>query len=108
MRTKGVARFFVHTVTVETWLGTNGYGADTFASPVTVPCFVEGKRRLVRNSTGAEVISETTLYTNPTSGALFAPDSRVTVNSVTTRVIVTATLTSGSLGLPDHVVVNLT
>lgn len=105
--------FYVHTAIVETLQGTNGYGADVFADPVilTPPdtgCFVERRRRLVRDKAGVEVVSETTLYTSPTVAALFAPDSRVTIGSVVSLVITVAVLDSGDLDLPDHIAVNLT
>lgn len=104
--------FYVHTATVETYLGTNGYGADTFAAPVVLAppngCLIEPKRRLVRDSTGEQVISETTVYTYPANAALFAPSSRVTINGTVSRVIVVAPFESGDLDLPDHVVINLT
>lgn len=106
-----VSRFFVHTVTVETFLGTSGYGVDQFAAPVTLSppngCFVDNARHLVRSTTAEEVLSEATLYTFVANAALFAPNSRVTVNGVQTRVIKTNPNTSGSLRLPDHVAVTL-
>ena len=110
-----LADFYVHTCTVETFLGADGYGRDQFAAPVVLSpatgtgCFIESKRRLVRKSMTEETISETTLYTYPGSAALFAPNSRVTVGTAVSRVIVTNLNDSGGgLGLPDHVAVNLT
>lgn len=108
--------FYVHTLTVETFTGTNGYGEDTFSAPeildpdATPPngCFIEPKRRLVRSSTGEQVISETTVYTYPSNAAKFAPSSRVTINGVVSRVITVSPFESGDLDLPDHVVINLT
>lgn len=106
--------FYVHTLTVETFTGTNGYGEDTFAAPfiITPPegCFIEPKRRLVRSSTGEQVISETTVYTYPANAALFKPGSRVTLDDPENpaRVITVSRFESGDLDLPDHVVVNLT
>ncbi|MDQ0894429.1 hypothetical protein [Agromyces ramosus] len=104
--------FYVHALTVETFQGTNGYGEDIFAAPVVLTpptgCFIEPKRRLVRSSTGEQVVSETTVYTYPANAALFAPSSRVTINGTVSRVIVTAPFESGDLDLPDHVVINLT
>ena len=120
MRGQGITRFFVHTATVEKFLGTSGYGADLFAAPVTIQCFADDARKLIRNKDGAEVVSESTLYTFTTNAPLFAPDSRVTIwpdgvnvldgneNAPTpTRVIKVNVNDSGSLNLPDHVAVNL-
>ena len=115
------ADFYVHACTVETYLGTSGYGKDLFADPIILSpaagtgVFIEQKRRLVRNKDGVEVISETTLYVRPvletTPGFgldLFAPDSRVTIGAAVSRVIVASVFTSGGLDLPDHVAVSLT
>lgn len=109
-----LADFYVHTVTVETFQGTDGYGRDSFAAPVVLApatsngCLVESVRRLVRSKDGAEVISETTIYTYPAAATLFTPDSRVTIGTAVARVIVAALSTSGALGLPDHLTVTLT
>lgn len=100
--------FYVHTVTVETYQGTNGYGEDVFAGPVAVVGFLDDSRRLVRTQTAEQVISEAQFYTRPENGTLFTPDSRVTVDGVVSRVIRTNVNTSGPLGLPDHTVVSLT
>jgi hypothetical protein len=98
---------------VEKFLGTNGYGEDTFAAPVTVVCFADDTRRLVRGTktgtnTSDQIVSESTLYTYPVSSPLFVADSRVTLNGTVSRVIKTNVNVSGALDLPDHVAVNLT
>lgn len=98
--------FWVHTATIETFTGAGAYG-DVFASPVTVSCFVDPSRRLIRNANGEQVVSESTLYTPVTNAALFTNDSRVTVNGVVARVVKVNTLTSGVLDLPDHTAINL-
>lgn len=100
--------FYVHTVLVETYQGTNGYGEDKFASSVAVAGFLDDSRKLIRSLTGEQVISESQFYTHPENGALFTADSRVTVDGVVSRVIRTNVNTSGDLDLPDHAVVSLT
>jgi len=100
--------FYVHTATVEMFLGQSGYGEDKFAPPVAVPCFADGARKLVRGGDGAQIVSESTLYTYPIYAPLFASDSRVTLNGAESRVIKLATLDSGALDLPDHIAINLT
>ncbi|WP_350347258.1 hypothetical protein ABIQ69_11515 [Agromyces sp. G08B096] len=99
--------FFVHTVTVEAFQDTNGYGEPQYAAPAVVACFTEAKRRLVRSSTGEEVVSETTLYTDASHETKFPPGSRVTVGADVATVITAGAFTSGDLDLPDHLVVNL-
>lgn len=120
MSADDLADFYVHTAIVETYEGTNGYGEDVFADPVTLDpadvsvhplgngCWIDDSRKLVRNSTGEQVVSESTLYTYPSNAALFTPDSRVTVNGAVSRVIKVNSNTSGDLDLPDHVAVTLT
>lgn len=109
-----LADFYVHTVTVETFQGTSGYGVDMFAAPVTLSpatgtgVLVEQKRRLVRDKDGAEVISETTVYARTTAAALFTPDSRVTIGGVQSRVITVAVNELDALDLPSHIAVALT
>ncbi|KQR97692.1 MAG: hypothetical protein J0I33_07755 [Microbacterium ginsengisoli] len=109
-----LADFYVHTVTVQTSIRTSGYGVDVFNDPVMLTptggtgCFVERKRRLVRNNAGAEVVSETTLYTYPAAADLFTVDSLVSTGGVDSRVITVAQSDSGDLDLPDHIAVYLT
>jgi len=107
-----VNRWFVHTVTVETFLGTNGYGEDVFDVPVVLEppngCWVDNARKLVLNKDGVEVVSETSVATSTANAPLFAPESRVTINGVASRVIKANNGDSGSLNLPtDHLEVNL-
>lgn len=91
-----LADFYVHTVTVETLTGTDGYGRDIFAAPVDLTpasdtgCFVEYKRRMVRDKDGVEVVLESTLATYPAAHPLFTPGSRVTIRGAQTRVITAA------------------
>jgi len=120
MSADDMAEFYVQTAVVEKYLGTNGYGEDTFAAPVTLDpadtsahpegngCWIDDARKLVRSSDGEQVVSESTLYTYPEHAALFTPNSRVTVNGVPSRVIRANPNTSGDLDLPDHVAVSLT
>jgi len=120
MSAHDMAEFYVQTAVVETWLRTNGYGEDVFAEPVTLDpadtsthtggngCWIDGSRKLVRSSTGEQVVSESTLYTYPDNAALFVPNSRVTIGDNVSRVIRSNPNTSGDLDLPDHVAVSLT
>lgn len=107
-----INRWFVHTVTVETFQDVNGYGAAIYAAPVILAppngCWVDNARKIVRNKDGVEVVSETTIATANANAALFPPDSRVTVDGVASTVIKTNQGGSGSLNLPtDHTEINL-
>lgn len=99
--------FYVHTVTVETKTGTGAYG-DVYAEPVDVDCWLEPKRRLVRNKDGQEVLSSSFLSCPVPEEPKFVPDSKVTHNGHTALVIGVNTLTSGALQLPDHLEIDLT
>lgn len=104
----GIEEFYVHTATVETFTGAGAFG-DTYASPQTIACYADDTRKLVRDSTGEQVVSETTLYTYPQFGGLFTPETKVTLAGGRTALVVkTNTNDSGALGLPDHVAVSLT
>lgn len=106
-----IAMFFVHTVTVEQFLGTSGYGVDQFASAVTLTppngCFVDDSTKLTRDAKGDEVVSSSTVYTATGNAALFTEGARVTTGGRVSRVIKVNVNDSGTLGLPDHVAVSL-
>lgn len=106
--TDELSEFWVHEVTVKTVIGTGAYG-PVYAAPVTVSCFATDKRRLVRNSEGKEIISETTLN-GPTAHALvWTPGSLVTLPSGREATVITCSShTSGDLDLPDHAEATLT
>lgn len=99
--------FYVHTVTVETMTGSGAYG-DVYAAPVEVPCWLEPKRRLVRNKDGQEVLSTSFLSCDVAENPKFTPDSKVTHDGTTAYVIGVNALTSGELELPDHLEIDLT
>lgn len=81
-----IARLFTQTVSVETFLGIKN-SRPSYASPVTVACFVNDSRKLVRDQNGAEVVSETTLYAPLAAVGTFAAGSRVTVHGATSTVL---------------------
>ena len=88
------------TVVVRTRTAEGSYG-DTFADPVTVPCLIDETRRVVRDASGQETVSEAQLQLHPNTRAtaedgtvtvvdpmdLFAPESRVTVAGRESQVI---------------------
>lgn len=104
----GIEDFYVHTVTVETHLGTGANG-DVYAAPTVVTCYVDGSTQLIRNTNGEQVVSNTHVYCPIADGAKFTPDSRVTLQSGrTAQVITTNQLDAPGLGLPEHTAVYLT
>lgn len=94
--------FFVHEVTLAPLVGSGGYG-DVHGPPVPVRCLVEDRTQLVRDRTGAEVVSSATVLAGPDAPD-GPPGSLVTVPSGRVATVITqARRTSGPLGLPDHV-----
>jgi hypothetical protein len=102
-----ISDFYIHTATVETFTGTGARG-PAFAAPIAKAGFAEDGRKLVRNATGQEVVSETTWFTSLDDVALYTADSKVTVNGRTARVIIAKRRDLGALG-PEvsHLEVNL-
>lgn len=106
---RGVARFWVHTVTVETYQGTSGYGKELFDAPLIVTGWLQGSTKLVRSTDGDEVISQAQFFAPIDQAPVFAPQSRVTLpDGRIARVIVANVNDAGGLRLPEHVEVNLT
>lgn len=95
---------------VERWDGA-GFDGPAFAAPVTivgpvVGVMVEQTRRLIRNSDGNEVVSETTIYVPPEREGAFNLHARVTLlDGTVSKVLRIAKL--DVFGLPSHQVVNL-
>lgn len=94
----------VHTVIVEPFEGEGPFGKE-YGAEVPVRCFVDDKRRMVRNATGAEVVSESTFYA-PLS-TVCPVESRVTVNGRQTIVLSSSRRDGGGLPVPDHLEVAL-
>jgi hypothetical protein len=89
-----------HTVTVEPWEGSGGYG-DIWGAPFDLQCFVEDKRRLVRAADGSEVVSETTVYAN--RGPSIPNRSRITLPSGRQPLVITVSdHDGGALPVPSH------
>lgn len=93
-----------HSASIEPYLGAGAHG-PLYGPAVTVRCFVEDKRRRVRNPSGDEVISGATLYCPLATAA--PPGSRVTVNGRASIVIDALRRDGGGLPTPDHLEVLL-
>ena len=99
--------FYVHTLNVQTFQGTGAMG-DVYAAAVDVPGWLEDKRRIVRDKNGQEVVSSSLFACDNAHLAKFTPDTKVTIDGRTAFVIGVANYTSGALGLPDHLEIDLT
>lgn len=98
--------FQTTTVTVATRTGTGANG-DVYATAVPRDVFLEDSRRLVRSATGEQVISESTVFDDPDQGALYTPDSKVTLPTRVARVILAKANVIGDTDV-DHLEVVLT
>lgn len=96
-----LALFWQQTTDVATYEGHGPFG-EQYADPVPVPCFIEGKRQLVRDQSGREVTSEATIYGPMIHGNRFIPESTATVDGDERTVLTLAKHYSGTIGLPDH------
>lgn len=93
-----------HTAVIEPYQGA-GPAGPVYGPPVTVKCFCDDQRRLVRNGDGTEVISSATVYCPLDTTA--PAESRVTVNGKTSTVFTTYRRDGGGLPTPDHLEVVL-
>lgn len=100
--------FFVHTASVETYLGKTGAGVESYAAAVTRNGFMDDERQLILSATGQQIVSESTWYTALGDADLYPLNSKVTFNGLTARVLKTKRRDSAGLGLPDHLEVSLT
>jgi hypothetical protein len=76
--TDPLARWWVHQVTVQTKLGSGGYG-DKLADPVPVPCNVQDSTRTVRDADGNETVSSATIRADLEHADKFPAGSLVTL-----------------------------
>lgn len=93
-----------HEVAVEPFEGEGPFGKE-YGPETLVRCFVDDKRRLVRSSTGEEVVSESTFYAP--LDTVCPEGSRVTVNGRETTVLAASRRDGGGLPTPDHLEVAL-
>lgn len=94
-----------HKVTVEPYLGQSAAG-PRYGPAVTVRCFVDDTRRLVRDAAGVQVVSESTVYCQ--LGVTAPPKSRVNVFGREAFVITAKRRDGGGLPTPDHLELALT
>ncbi|NUQ88958.1 MAG: hypothetical protein HOQ43_10900 [Glycomyces artemisiae] len=102
------APFRQHSVVIEPRTGDGPYG-PVYGPEVTVTgCWVEDKRQYVRDASGAEVLSESSVYTDP--GVDCPPGSRVTLPTRVALAISTAHMDAGAGPLAPlaHVVIACT
>lgn len=94
-----------HTVTVEPYLGQSAAG-PRYGPAMPIRCFVDDSRRLVRNETGEQVVSESTVLCRLDVAA--PPKSRVNVFGREAFVIIAKRRDGAGLPTPDHLEIALT
>lgn len=99
--------FWVHTVTVETYMGNTAWGQKYEQKSPPIPCFVSDKRRLIRTPSGDTEVSESTVTANRKYAPLFAEGSIVHLPGRTAVVLKLADNSSSNLELPDHMQASL-
>jgi len=97
--------WLTQTITLQPLLGSTAEGVKHGPAVPVDDIAVEHARRLVRDSDGREVVSETTLYV-PSGKPTFSTGDLVTIAGATSTVIRIADFEP--FGLFDHRVVNLT
>lgn len=89
-----------HTVTVLDYQGEGGVG-PILGPPVEVKCWIDDKRRIVRNASGEQVVAESTFVAPP--GTAVKAGDRVVINGRATEAIAVSVFDSRGLAAPDNV-----
>ncbi|SOD72723.1 hypothetical protein SAMN05892883_2073 [Jatrophihabitans sp. GAS493] len=98
--------FLRQALQVQTKTGDGARGPN-YADPMAISFVVEDGRRMVRSANGDNVISETTLYTEPANAAACVAGSLVAVNGRVATVIIAKRHLVGDDDV-DHLEVALT
>lgn len=105
-----IARLFIHSVTVDTLVGVDDFGAKVFAatSPPINGCLAS-QVTMVRDTNGSEVVSSTQFSTYRNKYNLFPPGSVVHLPGRDAEVITASYADDGGvLDLPANTLVSLT
>ncbi len=103
-----ISLFFVHTATVETFLGSGPQG-DVYAAPVTVSGYLDDGIVRVQTASAEELVQKATFYAGIGDAGVFVPQSRVTVNGRACQVTAVRRREAGALlAAAQHVEVDLT
>lgn len=104
-----LAQWWRHPVTIARLLGSGPYG-DTYAPETTHDGWIDDRRRLVRDATGTEVVSETTVLL-PITTPDVPLNSTVTLPAAyggrTTHVLAVSRHDGAGLPTPDHLELSL-
>lgn len=98
--------FFVHTASVQTFLGGSSTG-DTYTAAADVKGFLDDGLVLVHSASGEQLVQKSIFFAALSNADKFVPETLVTVNGTTAQVTGVRRRDGGSLGLPDHIEVDL-
>lgn len=99
---------FVHTASVETFLGSSATG-DAYAAPVTVMGFLDDGIVRVQTSTSEELVQKAMFYAALSDAPTFTLQSRVTVNGRAAQVTAVRERSGATLlSAVEHIEVDLT
>lgn len=90
-----------HTVTVRPYAGRSSTG-KVYGPPFPLRCMARGKRRMVRDASGTEVLSELTLYAALEAADTAPAGSIVTWRGDDTEVLASIPQDDGGMGAPQH------
>jgi hypothetical protein len=102
-----LADWYVHTITATTDGGTGAYGPIR-GDDITVPCFLDDTRKMVRSTGGEEVVSEATVYCSLDWADTLTPGTAVDLGYRMAEVIGVARRDAPGLDLPAHLEVTVT
>jgi hypothetical protein len=102
MSTIALSIFWIHTVSVQTFLGASPTG-DTYAAPVGCRGFLDDGVVRVQGATGEQLVQKSIWYGPLSDAPLFVLESRLVVNGRPCQVTAIRRRDGGILGLPDHI-----
>ncbi|MBC7340955.1 MAG: hypothetical protein H5U02_00615 [Clostridia bacterium] len=89
------------TVLVEKFSGRDKYARPSYAAPVSYPCRIQRKVKLVRDAQGAEVVSTCQIYLD--GGADVGVEDRITLPDGSRPPIVNVAVAKDEKGMPHYV-----
>lgn len=98
--------WWIHTVAVESKLGSGAYG-ERFSDPAPVLCRVDDDVNLIRDASGSEAVSSSTLFAPLSLADLFPLGSLVTTSSGHEARVLGIERHDGDPGGLDHIEVHL-
>jgi len=93
------------TVTVTPFSGRDSYGADSYGTAVTYPAREQAEQRLIKDTSGRDVLAQTTVYIGPNSAGNLPGlglKDKLTLSDGSTPPILTAKAVTDEAGEAHH------